>query len=273
MDPKGFYAPFGPTTAEQRHPGFAVAYAGHECQWKGPSWPYSTAVTLVGLANLLNGPEQNVVSRGDYVTVLRNYALSHRLKRQDGKVVPWIDENLNPFTGDWIARTLLIQRGKQIPERGKDYNHSTFCDLVISGLVGLRARADDTLEVNPLAPESWDYFCLDQVRYRERWLTILWDKTGARYGQGKGCAFSLAESRLRPRIHSNECRPSLRRNPRSRHAQISIGYFHEMFCCGGSYRAFSGSACTRVDSSGWRPAKACDLGNDEGSQQGGSGPL
>jgi hypothetical protein len=26
MDPKGFYAPFGPTTAEQRHPGFKVNY-------------------------------------------------------------------------------------------------------------------------------------------------------------------------------------------------------------------------------------------------------
>lgn len=186
MDPQGFFAPFGPTTAEQRHTGFKVAYSGHECQWNGPSWPFSTAVTLVGLANLLNGPEQSVVNRSDYVTVLRNYALSHRLKREDGKVVPWIDENLNPFTGDWISRTLLIQRGKKIPERGKDYNHSTFCDLVISGLVGLRARSDDTVVVNPLAPESWDYFCLDQVRYHGRWLTILWDKTGTRYGKGKG---------------------------------------------------------------------------------------
>jgi len=186
MDPKGFFAPFGPTTAEQRHPGFKVAYSGHECQWNGPSWPYSTAVTLAGLANLLNGPEQSVVSRSDYFSVLRNYALSHRLKREDGKVVSWIDENLNPFTGDWISRTLLTQRGKKIPERGKDYNHSTFCDLVISGLVGLRPRTDDTVEVNPLAPQSWDYFCLDQVRYHERWLTILWDKTGTRYGQGKG---------------------------------------------------------------------------------------
>lgn len=186
MDPQGFFAPFGPTTTEQRHPGFKVAYVGHECQWNGPSWPYSTAVTLIGLANLLNGPEQRVVSRSDYFTVLRNYALSHRLKRADGTVVPWIDENLNPFTGDWIARTLLTQRGNKIPERGKDYNHSTFCDLVISGLVGLRARSDDTVEVNPLAPEAWDYFCLDQVRYHGQWLTILWDKTGARYGRGKG---------------------------------------------------------------------------------------
>jgi hypothetical protein len=52
--------------------------------------------------------------------------------------------------------------------------------------VGLRARSDDTVEVNPLAPESWNYFCLDQVRYHERWLTVLWDKTGTRYGRGRG---------------------------------------------------------------------------------------
>ena len=52
MDPKGFYAPFGPTTAEQRHPRFAVSYHGHECQWNGPGWPYATAVTLTAMANL-----------------------------------------------------------------------------------------------------------------------------------------------------------------------------------------------------------------------------
>ena len=189
MDPKGFFAPFGPTTAEQRHPKFALSYQGHECQWNGPSWPFATTVTLAGLANLLNNPEtqgQKFVTKGDYFTVLRDYALSHRLKREDGKIVPWIDENLNPLTGDWISRTLLIQRGNKIPERGKDYNHSAFCDLVISGLIGLRPRADDTVEVNPLAPEAWDYFCLDQVRYHGRWLTILWDKTGERYQKGKG---------------------------------------------------------------------------------------
>lgn len=45
MDPSGFYAPFGPTTAEQRHPKFAVSYQGHECQWNGPSWPYATSIT------------------------------------------------------------------------------------------------------------------------------------------------------------------------------------------------------------------------------------
>ena len=187
MDPKGFFAPFGPTTAEQRHPGFKVAYEGHECQWNGPSWPYATSITLTALANLLNARDPGVVTSRDYFTLLRQYALSHRLQRPDGRTVPWIDENLNPFTGDWIARTLLMQRGKVIPERGKDYNHSTFCDLVISGLVGLRPRADGTAVVNPLLPaDTWEYFCLDEVACQGRRLTILWDRTGARYGRGPG---------------------------------------------------------------------------------------
>ena len=38
MDPDGFYAPWGPTTAERRDPKFTLAYKGHECQWNGPSW-------------------------------------------------------------------------------------------------------------------------------------------------------------------------------------------------------------------------------------------
>jgi hypothetical protein len=108
--------------------------------------------------------------------------------------VPWIDENLNPYTGDWIARTRLKSwkdgtwdAGKGGRERGKDYNHSTFCDLVITGLVGLRARADGIVEVRPLVSEdTWDWFCLDNILYHGRRLAIVWDKTGAKYGRGKG---------------------------------------------------------------------------------------
>ncbi len=144
-DPKGFHAPFGPTTAEQRHPKFAVSYEGHECQWNGPSWPYSTAVTLTAMANLLTNYKQDVVSAADYFDLLKTYTKSHRLRREDGTIVPWIDENLNPMTGDWISRTRLKSwkngtwdTGKGGEERGKDYNHSTYCDLVITGLIGLR---------------------------------------------------------------------------------------------------------------------------------------
>lgn len=187
MDPKGFYAPFGPTTAEQRHPKFKVAYEGHECQWNGPSWPYATAITLTSMANLLNNYKQDAVSRKDYFDIIKIYTKCHSLKRDDGSVVPWIDENLNPFTGDWIARTLLRQRNQKPVERGKDYNHSTYCDLVITGVVGLRPRPDDVVEVNPLVPEgTWPFFCLDNVPYHGVNLTVVWDETGGKYGRGKG---------------------------------------------------------------------------------------
>jgi hypothetical protein len=53
--------------------------------------------------------------------------------------------------------------------------------------VGLRPRADDLVEVNPLVPEgALDYFCLDNVSYHGRNLTVYWDKTGNRYGRGAG---------------------------------------------------------------------------------------
>ena len=194
MDPRGFYAPYGPTTAEQRHPGFKVSYKGHACQWNGPSWPYATSQTLTALANLLNNYEQDVVTRTDYARTLLIYGRSHTLERKDGQIVPWIDENLNPYTGDWIARTRHMGRwGEKWPEhtryreRGKAYNHSSFCDLVITGLIGLRPRADNVVEVNPLLPSGWwRYFCLDNVPYHGHALTILWDQTGERYGRGKG---------------------------------------------------------------------------------------
>jgi hypothetical protein len=194
MDPQGFHAPYGPASAERRHPGFTLSYEGHECQWNGPSWPFATSVTLTALANVLNGDPQNAINRRDYLDTLSIYAKSHHLKKDDGSVVPWIDENLHPLTGDWIARTRLKSwkdgtwdAGKGGVERGKDYNHSTFCDLIISGLVGLRPRADDKVVVSPLVPEgTWDWFCLDRVPYHGRLLTVLYDKTGKRYGKGAG---------------------------------------------------------------------------------------
>jgi len=194
MDRQGFYAPYGPTTTEQRHPGFRVSYEGHECQWNGPSWPYATSVTLTALANLLNNYNPHVVSEADYFDALRIYTASHRLAHEDGRLVPWIDENLNPYTGDWIARTRLKRwkdgtwsQSKGGKERGKDYNHSTYCDLIITGLAGLRPRPDNRVEVRPLVPpNTWDWFCLDRVLYHGRMLTVLWDRTGQRYGRGQG---------------------------------------------------------------------------------------
>jgi hypothetical protein len=190
----GFYAPYGPTTTERTHPEFQISYEGHECQWNGPSWPYATSQTLTGLANLLNNEPNPYISNKHYFDLLKIYSNSHRRKNNTGEILPWIDENLNPFTGDWISRTRLKSwhnntwsLSKGGIERGKDYNHSTFCDLIISGLIGIRPQDDQTLIINPLLPEnSWDYFCLDNILVHNLIITVLYDKNGDRYKRGTG---------------------------------------------------------------------------------------
>jgi hypothetical protein len=187
-DPQGFFAPFGPTTAERRHPKFAVSNEGHECQWNGPSWPYSTSLTLQALAGQLHGGATFPLTRADYSKLLGIYTRSHRLREGGGDPgVPWIDENLDPFTGVWLSRKLLLERHATPRERGKDYNHSCFADLIITGLVGLQPREDNMVRVDPLLPAGqWPWFCLDRVRYHGRDLTILWDQDGTRYNRGTG---------------------------------------------------------------------------------------
>ena len=144
-------------------------------------------MTLTGLANLLNNQEQSFICSRDYVTLLSVYARSQYRRNNDGTQTPWIDENLHPFTGDWISRTMLKQRNPSPKERGKDYNHSSFCDLVINGLIGIRPQEGNRLEINPLIPEGyWDYFCLKNVPYHGRTICVLYDRTGKKYNKGVG---------------------------------------------------------------------------------------
>lgn len=187
VDEQGFKAPYGPTTAERRADGFKVVYEGHECQWNGPSWPFATAQTLTGLAAFIHRYGEGVMTKNDYYETLTTFSNSHRRVNDKGKKICWIDENLDPFTGEWISRKMLIAAGSQIKERGKDYNHSSFCDLVISGLFGLQPQVDGSLVIEPLIPEGkWDYFCLDGIVCAGRNVVVLYDKDGSRYGKGTG---------------------------------------------------------------------------------------
>lgn len=195
-DEKGFKAPFGLTSLERRSPLFQINYVGHECQWNGPVWPYSTSITLSAMANFLRGGQTNgVLDKSDWFDALMTYAKSHRRTREDGKTVFWIDENINPFNGDWISRTRLKtwknggwDTEANWVERGKDYNHSTFADLIINGLVGIQPQLDGSLIVEPLAPDSWEFFAVDEVPFRGKMVSVLWDKDGSRYGKGAGFA-------------------------------------------------------------------------------------
>ena len=172
LDPQGFAAPMGITTAERRHPDFRSHGVG-TCEWDGAVWPFATSQTLTAMANVLRHYDQAFVDTEDYFNTLLTYARSHQYR---GK--PYIGEYLDEITGQWL---------KPDANRSRYYNHSTFCDLVISGLIGLVPRHDNTVCVSPLLPaDQWDWFCLDNVRYHGRDLTILWDRDGSRYHKGKG---------------------------------------------------------------------------------------
>lgn len=184
----GFKALFGLTTAEQRHIRFMEEFS-HECLWNGPVWPFATSQVLVATANLLRNYKQSVITKNDYYEMLLQYAKTQYLTKPDGERVNWIDENIHPFTGRWISRDILESWGWKSEkggfERGKDYNHSLFCDLVLSGLFGIDVK-DGEVSVNPLIPDSWEYFKVENLYIGGKRYRITYDKFGTRYNSHKG---------------------------------------------------------------------------------------
>jgi hypothetical protein len=192
-DPKFFYGKYGLTTAERGHPGYGCFYTGeelnawlrsrdqepigpkgHECLWNGPSWPFATSIALTAIA------KSNRSDKGLFYGLLKQYAEGHRFKPEKADSPYWIDEVQHPDTGDWISRTRLEKWSeaggwdakKGGPERGKDYNHSTFCDLVISGLFGVHASDSEILSINPRFPSDWKYAAINHVPFKRKLYSI-----------------------------------------------------------------------------------------------------
>ncbi|WP_433616641.1 MGH1-like glycoside hydrolase domain-containing protein [Dactylosporangium sp. CA-139114] len=172
-DPQGFAAAYGPTTTERRSPWFMHQALDGCCRWDGPSWPYATSQTLTALANeLLDYPAQSYVDRDDFYSVLRGYALTQRKNGQ-----PYVAEAHHPDENRWI----YDGRG-----HSEDYNHSTFNDIVLSGLLGIRPQQDDSVRISPLVPADWSHFAVENLAYHGHNLSIVWDRDGTAYGQGNG---------------------------------------------------------------------------------------
>ncbi len=171
-DEGGLLAPYGLTTAERRHPEFRL-HGCCKCEWDGAIWPFATSQILTAMANLLNNYKQNVVNDSVYFRHIELYVESQYHRGR-----PYIGEYQDEVTGYWL-------KGDQ--ERSRYYNHSTFNDLIISGLIGLKPRPDNILEISPLIPQDkWDWFCLDNIPYKGKMVTIVWDKTGEKYKRGQG---------------------------------------------------------------------------------------
>ncbi|KAI4922949.1 hypothetical protein J4E90_001385 [Alternaria incomplexa] len=144
-----------------------------ECQWNGPVWPFQMTQVLSGLANFLDhyekGKETGVINSDDYTNLLRQYAQLHR---NPSTGILDLEEDYYPDTGLPIVGL----------KRSHHYFHSGFNDLVLSGLVGIRPRSDDVLEVAPLASATQlSYFRAERIIYHGHEIAVQWDKDGTHY--------------------------------------------------------------------------------------------
>lgn len=214
-------APTHPPTARSRCRNRCFNWTADEgeCNWAGPSWPYETSRVLSGLANLLNdymynvstteteggGERESGAEGGDadrrrlggmssqhYMQLLKQYAVSMTQSHPANSSLPYIGENIEPDQGFWQARAVEYgaepgSHGYKEPQadrdRSVDYNHSTFIDLILEGLVGLRAALGSLFTVNPLGA-GLAYWAADNIPYHNHSLSIAWDAAGTRHYPG-----------------------------------------------------------------------------------------
>jgi hypothetical protein len=140
------------------------------------------------MANVENNqPHQPYATHADYYRLFSNYVRGQHLRLPNGKVIPWISEDLNADTDQWITRTILIHRHSSMADRGNYYDHSGFADPLITGLIGLRPRERNRIVIHPLLPAGqWSWFAIDGLPYHGHLLTIVYDRTGSHYQVGRG---------------------------------------------------------------------------------------
>ena len=178
LDPASLAGKFGMRTVEANYQYYMHQYryegTHRECQWNGPVWPYQTTQVLEGMINLLDHyHDHGPVTRSTFMSLLRQYTQMHY---QDGRLD--LEEDYDPATGKPIVGLA----------RSHHYFHSGYDDLILTGLVGIRPRADDMLEVNPLLPAQGDaqalnWFKAVDIPYHGHLISVTWDVDGSHYGR------------------------------------------------------------------------------------------
>ena len=172
LDPRCFLAPYGLRTADAGHPDYMKPY-GHECLWNGPVWPFATSQTLAAMIEYLHTEPEPCVSAEDFMKLLLQFAYSHR----DTDGTPWLDENMHPDTGIWLAREILHGRKDyELKDRGRHYNHSSFIDQIMTGVCGICPTHGNELTIRPLGV-SLHHFAATGIVYHGHFLDLHWDKT------------------------------------------------------------------------------------------------
>src|SRR5690625_3877730 len=94
------------------------------CMWNGPSWPYTTAITLDAIGrNVGHAPDLAAEFAAGF------WALARQHFRDGDVAVPYLVEHYDGLTGEPISDE-------------PDYNHSYLIDLIVQYVAGLRIEGD-----------------------------------------------------------------------------------------------------------------------------------
>lgn len=172
VNPQLFWTTHPPASTAQDSPAFSQEKRMRDkpvtgCYWNGPTWPHANSLVISGLArSLREHGEQGGANRQTLFALFNSFC---RAQFEQGDFArPHTGEFYRGDAGDW-----------QTKER--DYHHSTWADLVLTGIVGIVPREDNVLEVSPLLPPeyedvpTWTHFCVENVPYHGHLLTLVWD--------------------------------------------------------------------------------------------------
>ena len=166
---------------------------------------------ITAAINVLNNyPDVSTVNNTGFYSLLHQYALAHttQYKVMNGSnsfysdlstsnVAQWLEPGLGDL---WIAEsgcadeTMTAPSGLPGPAwtdsatEGYRYNHATFMDLVLSGVVGVQPGNDNTtVVINPLVPaDVLQWWAADGVPACGHSLTVAFDSDGSHYHNGSG---------------------------------------------------------------------------------------
>ena len=168
-DPAEFWTPYPPASTAADSPAYDQEMRMRDkpvtsCYWNGPTWPHANSLVISGLARSLREHGEWEGGRKTLLDLVNSFA---RAQYEDGDYQrPHTGEFYRGDTARWLTRE-------------RDYHHSTWADLIVSALIGLTPREDDVVEVHPLMPPAseggWTHFCLEDVPYHGRLLTLVWD--------------------------------------------------------------------------------------------------
>lgn len=167
VDPAEFWARYPPV----------ITSAAHYRTW---SWemdgltrniaPHPISMGALTALRALHDYHQDIVTPGHFMDLMRRYTslMYPGVHPND----PGWRPNAHEYYSQW-------EPGSRSPlPKPSDISHdfhSMYCALVVQGMVGLRPRTDETIELRPAALE-WPYFALHRLRYHGRDLTIVWDR-------------------------------------------------------------------------------------------------